>query len=146
MDLPRRVALYARAPTDDQDCHLSVETQFIILREHASDLRSDVHKEYADTGPSAGDRPQLQEMLRDAADPDRPFDAVLACDDAPLSRTAEEYRACQPAQPGLGGGGDRHVNLPTTGRRPPRKSEDRRPYPSPGPGPVPAHVPRPGRR
>ena len=35
MDLPRRVALYARASPDDQDCHLSVETQFIILREHA---------------------------------------------------------------------------------------------------------------
>ena len=35
MDLPRRVDLYARASPDDQDCHLSVETQFIILREHA---------------------------------------------------------------------------------------------------------------
>ena len=91
MDRPRRAALYARVPTDDPDNRLQVETQFIILREHPSDLRADVHKEYADTGPSAGDRPQLQEMLRDAAGPDRPFDAVLACDDAPFSRTAEEY-------------------------------------------------------
>ena len=66
MDLPRRVALYARASTDDQDYHLSVETQFIILREHAMTLGADVHdvhdvhEEYADTGPASGDRPGLQ--------------------------------------------------------------------------------------
>ena len=31
-------------------------------------------------------------MLRDAAGPEHPFEAVLACDDARLSRTAEEWR------------------------------------------------------
>jgi DNA invertase Pin-like site-specific DNA recombinase len=92
VDLPRRVALYARASTDDQDYHLSVETQFIILREHAMTLGADVHEEYADTGPASGDRPRRQTMLRDAAGPEHPFEAVLACDDARLSRTAEEWR------------------------------------------------------
>ena len=91
MDLPRRVALYARASPDDQDCHLSVETQFIILREHARTLGTNVHEKNADTGPASGDRPRLQAMLRDAAGPEHPFEAVLACDDARLSRTAEEW-------------------------------------------------------
>ena len=33
MDRPKRVALYARVPTDDPDDRLQVETQFIILRD-----------------------------------------------------------------------------------------------------------------
>ena len=92
MDRPGRVALYAKVPTDDPDDRLQVETQSIILREHAKTLGADVHEEYADTGPASGDRPRLQAMLRDAAGPEHPFEAVLACDDTRLSRTAEEWR------------------------------------------------------
>ena len=73
MDRPRRVALYAKVPTDDPDDRLQVETQCIILREHARTLGADVHEEYADTGPASGDRPQLQEMMREAASPDPPL-------------------------------------------------------------------------
>ena len=95
MDRPGRVALYAKVPTDDPDDRLQVETQFIILREHASDLGVDVQKDYADTGSITWDRPQLQEMMREAASPDRPFDSVLVFmvfNESLISRSMREYR------------------------------------------------------
>ena len=92
MDRPGRVALYTRVSTGDPDFHLSLETQFIILREHAKARGADVHREYADVGPGDVDLPQLQDMMTEATRPDRPFDAVLVFDKSRLSRSPEEYR------------------------------------------------------
>ena len=92
MGRPGRVALYARVSTGDPDFHLQVETQFIILREHARILGADVHREYADVGPGDVELPQLQDMMTEATRPDRPFDAVLVFDKSRLSRSPEEYR------------------------------------------------------
>ena len=92
MDRPRRVARYARVSTGDPDFHLQVETQFIILREHARAIGAEVRRESADIGPGDVDLPQLQEMMTEATGPDRPFDAVLVFDQFRLSRPPEEYR------------------------------------------------------
>ena len=45
MDRPVRVALYARVSTGGPDFHLQVETQFIILREHARAIGAEVHRD-----------------------------------------------------------------------------------------------------
>ena len=61
----KRVAIYARVSTSDQNC----ERQLVELREVAENHNWEIVQEYVDTGVSGAktSRPQLDAMMKDAA-------------------------------------------------------------------------------
>ena len=82
MDRSKRVAIYARAESDDREAGRALQDQLGRLRACAETLGVRVHAEYVDTGPAGGVRPRLQEMLRESANPARPFEVVLVLGDS----------------------------------------------------------------
>ena len=73
MKSDKRVAIYARVSTKDQD----VELQLVELRNYVKDRNWTVYKEYVDIGQSGAkdSRPQLNQLMTDAKR--KRFDVVL---------------------------------------------------------------------
>ena len=74
-----RFAGYARVSSDKQDVDLSISAQLRALRQYAAANGSEVVAEYVDEAQSGrtANRPVFQEMIRDARQLPRPFEAIL---------------------------------------------------------------------
>ncbi len=78
--IPQRVALYLRVSTEQQAKRdNSIPSQRKELSAFAAARRWSIVREYVDAGESArsDDRPQFQQMLKDAREKPRPFDVLL---------------------------------------------------------------------
>ena len=80
VDAPARVAIYARVSDAKQaERDLSIPAQIEEAQRWATRNRAEVVAEYTDEAKSARttNRPQFQQMIRDARAKDRPFDGIV---------------------------------------------------------------------
>ena len=87
-----RVVVYARVSSEKQDVDLSVSAQLRALRQYAAANGSEVVAEYVDEAQSGrtANRPVFQEMIRDARQLPRPFDAILVWKMSRFARSRED--------------------------------------------------------
>ena len=83
--MTKRVAIYARVSTNDQNC----ERQLVELREVAKNHNWEIVQEYVDTGVSGAktSRPQLNAMMKDAFS--RKFEMVMTLELSRMGRNTK---------------------------------------------------------